>query len=85
MYELQQNDELIALENEVKEMTSRLNEMVARQEGKNDVLQKQTVERFLKNAAASILLFLVGSQPEVSTPSHHFIGKKRAAELKHIE
>ena len=30
--------------------------------------------------AASILLFLDGSQPKVFTPSHHLSGKKRATE-----
>lgn len=85
VFELQQNDALIALKDEMNENKSRQDEINTRQERKNDVVEKQTVEPFLKNAAASILLFLDGSQPKVFTPSHHFSGKKHAAESRYDE
>ena len=82
VYELQQNEALIALKKLIDEIKSTLthqDELISRQEHKIEVLQKQTVEPFLKKAAAPILLFLVGSQPRMSTPSRHFTGKIRAA------
>ena len=85
VYELQKNDAaLIALKKDMDEFKSRQDEVNSRQEQKNDVVQKQTVEPFLKNVEASILRFLDGSQSKVFTPSHIFSGKKRAAQSIYV-
>ena len=87
VYELQQTEQNQVLSSAIEVLRDEVDHLKvinSRQEQKHDVVQQQTVEPFLRNAAASILLFLDGSQPKASSPSYRFKGQKRAAESRRL-